>query len=510
MAMVWAARLKGTRGFQKIVAVKTMLPKLSDDAQFEQMFLDEASVASQVRHPHVVETLDLGEQDGVLYMVMEWIDGIPLHLLMKEAKKAGGVPLPVAVRVVMQACSGLHAAHELRDAKGELVGLVHRDVSPQNVLVTYDGVAKVVDFGVAKATAHGDGATAAGQVKGKVAYMAPEQIQAKNIDRRVDVFAMGVVLYLLTTGKHPFRQDSEAATLFKICEPKPPMAPHRLVPGYPMMLERIVMQALAKDPAKRYPTASDLAKALDQSLPRNLRASTDEEVASFVRALFADRREHQATALAAALETADKRSAEPAPGKSLKELLDSQPPPSMQTGSGVSAVGTPAYLADVSGITVPDLTPSGSVRMPTDPTGARALAPTPGDGIELTPPPAKKRSLAPFVLGGVALLGLLIGGAALALRKGEDTTAAPAAKPAESTPAALTTPAPAPEPDPTPAPSAEPTPEASAAPPEASSAAAVPPARPRPGAPAPKPTTAAPKPTTKPGSASGWKHDPGF
>jgi serine/threonine-protein kinase len=129
MAMVWAARLKGTRGFQKVVAIKTMLPKLSDESQFEQMFLDEASLASQVRHPHVVEILDLGEQDGVLFLVMEWIDGMPLNQLMKAAKAAGGMPLPVAVRIVMQACAGLHAAHELKDAKGQLVGLVHRDVS---------------------------------------------------------------------------------------------------------------------------------------------------------------------------------------------------------------------------------------------------------------------------------------------------------------------------------------------------------------------------------------------
>ena len=155
MAMVWAARVKGTRGFQKIVAVKTMLSKLSEDAQFEQMFLDEASLASQIRHPNVVEISDLGEQDGVLYLAMEWIDGVPLNQLMKTAKAAGGVPLPIAVRIVMNACAGLHAAHELRDGKGQLIGLVHRDVSPQNILVTYDGVSKVVDFGVAKATAHG-------------------------------------------------------------------------------------------------------------------------------------------------------------------------------------------------------------------------------------------------------------------------------------------------------------------------------------------------------------------
>ena len=175
MAQVWAARLRGARQFQKIVAVKTMLPKLSEDAQFEQMFLDEASLASQIRHPNAVEIMDLGEAHGILYLVMEWIDGVPLNHLMKAAKIRGGVPLPIAARIAMQACAGLHAAHELHDERGRPVGLVHRDVSPQNLLVTYDGVTKVVDFGVAKATALGTAAvTQAGQVKGKVSYMAPE------------------------------------------------------------------------------------------------------------------------------------------------------------------------------------------------------------------------------------------------------------------------------------------------------------------------------------------------
>jgi serine/threonine protein kinase len=307
MAMVWAARLTGTRGFQKIVAVKTMLPKLCEDDQFEQMFLAEASLSSQIRHPHVVEIMDLGEHDGVLYLVMEWIDGVALNQLMKAAKKQGGIPLPIAVRVMMQTCAGLHSAHELKDNKGQLVGLVHRDVSPQNILVTYDGVTKVVDFGIAKATAMGDGATVAGQIKGKVAYMAPEQVKGGSIDRRVDIFAAGIVLYALTTGKHPLRRESEAATMYNICSPEPVMAPSKIIAGYPPPLERVVMQALAKDPGKRYPTANEFLRALDQALPASMRASTDEDVAAFVASLFGDRRRERADALQQALELADKQ-----------------------------------------------------------------------------------------------------------------------------------------------------------------------------------------------------------
>lgn len=304
MAMVWAARQKGTRGFQKIVAVKTMLPKLSEDVQFEQMFLDEASLASQVHHPHIVEILDLGEQEGVLFLVMEWIDGVPLNQLMKASRARGGVAIPVAVRIVIQACAGLHAAHELRGPDGKAFGLVHRDVSPQNIMVTYEGVAKVIDFGVAKATAMGSGATQAGQIKGKVAYMAPEQIKGGEIDRRVDIFAMGIVLYALTTGKHPFRRESEAATMYNICAPQPVMPPRKVLPEYPPELEHIVLRALAKDPDKRYQSVNDMLRELDQ-LPAVHRASTDEEVASFVRTVLGNRGDERRVALAEAMARAD-------------------------------------------------------------------------------------------------------------------------------------------------------------------------------------------------------------
>jgi serine/threonine-protein kinase len=306
MAMVWAARVKGTRGFQKIVAVKTMLSKLSEDAQFEQMFLDEASLASQIRHPNVVEISDLGEQDGVLYLAMEWIDGVPLNQLMKAAKPAGGVPLAVAVRIVMNAAAGLHAAHELRDAKGQLIGLVHRDVSPQNILVTYDGVSKVVDFGVAKATAMGGGATVAGQLKGKVSYMAPEQVRGEAIDRRVDIFALGIVLYALTTGKHPFRRENEAATMYTIASTDAVVSPRKFLPDYPASLEAVLLKALAKNPADRYATASEFVRALDQCLPASEKANTDEDVGVFIGKLFGKKREESRAALAEALALADR------------------------------------------------------------------------------------------------------------------------------------------------------------------------------------------------------------
>ncbi len=352
MAMVWAARLKGTRGFQKIVAVKTMLPKLSEDEQFEQMFLDEASLASEIHHPHVVEILDLGEYQGVLYLVMEWIDGVPLNLLMKAARPEGGVPIAVAVRMAMQACAGLHAAHELRNAEGKLVGLVHRDVSPQNIMVTYEGVAKVVDFGVSKATALGGGATVAGQIKGKVAYMAPEQIKGIAIDRRVDVFALGIVLYALTTGKHPFRRESEAATMYNICAPQPVMPPRKVKPDYPVEVERILIKALSKEPDKRYQTANELLRDLD-ALPSTLRASTDEEVANFVKKLFSAKREERQAALAGALVLADEHAKHrlSLPGFGADTLRQSvQSSVSVVTGTGAMQLGDGFNIATGTGV----------------------------------------------------------------------------------------------------------------------------------------------------------------
>jgi serine/threonine-protein kinase len=307
MATVWAARLKGTRGFQKIVAIKTILPQLSEDPQFEQMFLDEASLASRIRHPHVAEILDLGEQAGVLFLVMDWVDGEPLSVLLKAASKHGGIPLPITVRIISQACAGLHSAHELRDEGGNLLGLVHRDVSPQNILLTFEGVVKVVDFGVAKAAGRASPETNAGQIKGKAAYMSPEQVRGGDLDRRTDVFALGILLYLMTTGKHPFRGENDVATLYNVTSESPVYPPSKLVPHYPPALEAVVKKALAKDADERYASAHDLQRALDSALPESQRLSTDAEVAAFVRALLGDRHEQRQKALKTALRLADER-----------------------------------------------------------------------------------------------------------------------------------------------------------------------------------------------------------
>lgn len=309
MAVVWAARMRGSHGFSKIVAVKTMLPSLSGDPHFQQLFLAEAGLASRIKHPNVCEIFDLGEEHHVLYIVMEWIDGESLSTLLSACRKRERkIPFAVATRMVLEAARGLHAAHELRSETGELLGLVHRDVSPQNVLVTYDGQVKIVDFGVAKAVARSEHQTTkTGHVKGKVQYMAPEQAFCDAIDRRTDIFTLGIVLYQLTTGTHPFRAENDLATLARITSPDSVPAPETLVKGYPRLLSAAVLRALAKDPGDRYATMADFAKDLEAVANKLSALGEERNVGGFVREVLGDRAAERATAIKDALRDADDR-----------------------------------------------------------------------------------------------------------------------------------------------------------------------------------------------------------
>jgi serine/threonine-protein kinase len=312
MAQVWAARVIGSAGLPSLVAVKTMLPAFSTDEHFEQMFLAEAEIAARIQHPNVGAVLDRGEQDGVLYLVMEWIDGESLLALSQECEARGrAMPLEVAAQLVRDAARGLHAAHELRDESGALAFVVHRDVSPHNILVTPAGAVKIVDFGVAKAVARSEHPpTSAGHRKGKAQYMAPEQIYGDAIDRRVDVFALGIVLYHLTTGTHPFRGANVLATLARITAPEPAAAPGTLVPGYPDELARVVARALAKDREARYPTMAALADDLDAALRALGAAGATVTAADFVGEMLGARAAVRAADLREAERAADLRAAE--------------------------------------------------------------------------------------------------------------------------------------------------------------------------------------------------------
>ncbi len=286
MAQVWAARLRGSRGFQKLVAIKTILPDVMDNTRMERMFLEEAQLASQIHHPNVVQTLELGEHEGTLYLVMEWVDGEPLHRIMQKISEHGSLPLPIAVNLIGQACEGLQAAHDVRDDAGALLGVVHRDVSPQNVLVGFSGTAKLVDFGIAKVTARSSGLTQAGEVKGKFAYMAPEQVRGQLVDARTDLFSLGILLYAITTGRHPFRGGHAGETLQNICSGKPAAPPSSFLADYPSELEAVVLKALAKDPEQRFVSAHEMLSALQHALPSALAAGFETDVAEFLKGMF--------------------------------------------------------------------------------------------------------------------------------------------------------------------------------------------------------------------------------
>ncbi|WP_437925980.1 serine/threonine-protein kinase [Sorangium sp. So ce291] len=306
MASVWAARTSGQ--LPRIVAVKLLRAELSDDPDFEAMFLDEATLVSQIHHPNVAETIDVGEEDGVLYQVMELIDGEPLNLVLRESKARGGLPFPVALRIVAEAALGLHAAHELRGRDGKLVGLVHRDVSPQNILVGYDGAVKILDFGVAKAASNLQ-RTQVGQVKGKYAYMSPEQAGSEPIDRRTDVFTLGIVFYQLVTGKHPFLAENEPATVRRICD-KAAVEPARtLAPSLPESVDRILMRALAKPRDERFATMAELRRAIEQ-LASTVPLATPDELAVLMQQLLGPRGERRRVAIQEAMQIARERPAD--------------------------------------------------------------------------------------------------------------------------------------------------------------------------------------------------------
>jgi serine/threonine-protein kinase len=306
MAVVWLARVKGKLGFEKLVAVKTILPHLAKDESFRTMFLDEARIASRIRHPNVASMEDLGEEDGTLYMVLEWIHGDSLARLFDAAKKANRpVSLDVLLRVLADACAGLHSAHELRGEDGRPLHVVHRDVSPQNLLVTSAGVTKVIDFGIAKALDRVAETTRVGLLKGKVEYSAPEAVRMKACDRRVDVWALGVILYQFLAGRLPFEGRDDYALLQAIASGQPPPP---LPPSVPESVAQVAMTALKPRRDERYATALDMQRALEACISAPTTAS---DVAACLTENLGGRFEARRVEIADALAEADRRAGVP-------------------------------------------------------------------------------------------------------------------------------------------------------------------------------------------------------
>jgi serine/threonine-protein kinase len=304
MASVWVARLQGKHGFEKLVAIKTILPHNSHDLRFQKMFLDEARIASGIDHVNVAHILDLGEQQGVLYLVMEWIEGDSLGKLHAAVGSQGArMSHGVALRAVADACAGLHAAHELRDRNGVHLGVVHRDVSPQNILVSTEGITKVIDFGIAKAHSRIAGDTTDGALKGKLAYMSPEQAYGHEIDRRADVWSLGAVLYHLLAGVPPFKGETEAATFAFLTSGLPPQP---LPSDVPPLVAEIVRRALGPLD-RRYATAAELQRAIEAAMLESHLVTNPADVGAYVQKYLGGRVSARKALVRHAIEEIDAR-----------------------------------------------------------------------------------------------------------------------------------------------------------------------------------------------------------
>ena len=305
MATVWVARQTGKHGFEKLVAIKTILPKFAADPAFQKMFRDEARIASRIEHANAAQILDVGEQHDMTYLVMEYVDGDALSSIYRALKKQNlRIPPGVVLRVLADACGALHSAHELRDDGGALLNVVHRDVSPQNILVSTKGVAKIIDFGIAKARDRVSGDTSTGQVKGKVRYMAPEQAMGRTIDRRADVWAIGAILYHMLSGKPPYDGETDVQALMTLTSGLPPVP---LPPTVPPSVAAVVKRALKPAPDARFGTAAEMQQALEDAMSEAKVATSVAAVASFLGKHVADRAQKRKDAIALGLKAAAER-----------------------------------------------------------------------------------------------------------------------------------------------------------------------------------------------------------
>jgi serine/threonine-protein kinase len=279
MAQVWTAKPEGG-GLARTVAIKLVRPEYAADDEYSRMFIDEAMVASSIHHPNVCEIYELGRDGDLLFMVLEWVAGDSLSGLVQRGAELQPLPDQVAARITADACAGLHAAHEAIGPDGQPLGIVHRDVSPPNILVSMHGHVKVSDFGIAKARHQLHSRTRTGEIKGKFAYIPPEQILGRGVDRRADVYAMGCVLYVATLGLRPF--GGGATALGKIVQGRF-RKPSELRTDYPEELEHIIVRALAADPNQRYQTAEEMRIALEQWMLNSSKMVVPGDVARIVR-----------------------------------------------------------------------------------------------------------------------------------------------------------------------------------------------------------------------------------
>lgn len=284
MAEIFLGRESTNIGATRMLAIKRILPHVADDPAFTEMFLDEARLAIQLNHPHICHIYEFGELDGSYFIAMEWIYGAAFGKIIRRARAKGGLPPEFVAKVVAQVAEALHYAHRAKDANGEPLGIVHRDVSPQNVMISYEGHVKLLDFGIAKAQSHTT-KTQAGVVKGKFSYMSPQQCMGKFIDHRADVFALGVVLYEALVGESLYHRPTEYETMRAVIEDPVPSIRDKK-PKLPIELDAIVQKALQKQPEDRFRTASDMQSALEEWLASTGKFVNTSKIGDVMEALF--------------------------------------------------------------------------------------------------------------------------------------------------------------------------------------------------------------------------------
>ncbi|WP_437316507.1 protein kinase domain-containing protein [Sorangium sp. So ce385] len=289
MAEIWVASVAGISGVRKICVVKRILPHLADSPEFVRMFLDEARIAATLDHPNLVQMYDIEEVDGVPVIAMEYLHGEDLRTIKKSLRSANRrMPVEHAITIAASVAAGLHYAHEKVGFDGKPLDIVHRDVSPHNVFVTYDGAVKILDFGIAKA-ANRVNETRDGALKGKVPYMSPEQCTSEKLDRRSDIYSVGILLYEMSTGSRLFRRGATEFELMRAIVEDPVMPPSQVCDDYPPELERIVLKCLERDREKRYATARDLQIDLEAFAREERLATSSLALSSFMAELFGQR-----------------------------------------------------------------------------------------------------------------------------------------------------------------------------------------------------------------------------
>ncbi|MDB4944921.1 MAG: Serine/threonine protein kinase PrkC, regulator of stationary phase [Labilithrix sp.] len=403
MAELFLAIQKSVAGFEKLLVIKRILPSMNQDRAFIEMLLHEARIAATLSHPNIVQIFDVGQQDGQYFIAMEHVHGEDLRSIVRQMKKKDVLEFPLehALAIVLGMCAGLSYAHEKHELDGSALNIVHRDISPQNVVVTFTGDVKIVDFGIAKSDNRSGESTKSGKLKGKVPYMSPEQARGEVIDARSDVFSTGVMLFELTTGKRLFRGSSEYETLRLICERDYPR-PRDVRADYPPGLEAIVMKSLAKDARDRYQSAREMQADLETFVRQHQIAVSHIALNQFMQALFEDKLALQKEMLLQ--------------GKQLADIIEMQHAMTAHDGQGdVDASGRHAASTN------------------SMPAAARTLT-----DIAAQPHRSRGAGLAMGALGGVLLLAA-VGGTAgyLATRKDPASASTLATTGASATPAVV-------------------------------------------------------------------------